>query len=200
VVLPEDLPVALDGLLQRMSYREARHLPVIEPVDGQIEALLKCWGPLGERHENEAVPFGQRQVVERKFLAIEAIPGLHRGGLQQLTLQAVAPAMVGTHDTGRGEAAGAAAAQRRPAMAAGVEEGACDVVLAAYHQDRLRVQIERDVAARLVEGAGAAYVDPVALPDLLEFALVVCRIKVVGRRQRFDGCRESGVTRITPYS
>ena len=86
VVLPEDLPVALDGLFQGVSYREARHLPVIQAVDGQIEALLKRRRPLGECHEDEAVPFGQGQGVEGKFMAVEAIAGLHRGGLQQFAL------------------------------------------------------------------------------------------------------------------
>src|SRR5262249_45214739 len=111
VVLPEHLPVALDGLAQAMPDGEGSELPCLEAAERQVEALLKGWRTLAERDENEAAPLGNGQPIEGYLAALEAIALLHRGGLQQLPLQAVAPTVIGADDARGAEAALGAAAQ-----------------------------------------------------------------------------------------
>src|SRR5580765_8637264 len=56
VVFPEDLPVALDCLAQRVADSEAPHLPVIEAREWQVKALGEGGRIVGEGDEDEAIP------------------------------------------------------------------------------------------------------------------------------------------------
>src|SRR5450631_1805058 len=57
VVLPKYLPIALDGLDQCVPDDQFRERPGIEPIQGQIENLLKRRRTLRQSDEDEPIPF-----------------------------------------------------------------------------------------------------------------------------------------------
>src|SRR4029077_4390782 len=181
VVLPEYLPVALNRLAQRMPYREIPQPPIIEPVQRQIKSRREWRRLIRQRGENETVPLIDRQAVQREIAHVEAIAVLLGRGLHEIAAQTVSPAVIRTHDAGGGKSALRASAQRGSPMPTGVVEGARDQVLGAGHEDRLVTHLEGAEAARCADLTRAADVDPVAVPDLGHFPLVVRRIEIKRR-------------------
>ena len=75
-------------------------------------------------------------------------------------------------------------AERRAAVPAGVVEGARPAIAVARHDQPLAADVSQKVVARIRQVLEPADADPVAMPDGLEFALVLRRVVVPGGRQR----------------
>ena len=97
VVFPENLPVALDVLLQHVTDHELFERPRIEPAQRQIEYLLESRRILGQRDEYETVPLPDADLVQRIVGHIEAAGMRLGGGAQQIALAGCRP----TRGTGR---------------------------------------------------------------------------------------------------
>src|SRR5215468_10703409 len=75
VVLPEHLPVALNGLGHAVADDELIELPVAEPLERYVDTGREGRRIGSERREHEAVPLHRRQAVERVVAHLEAIAG-----------------------------------------------------------------------------------------------------------------------------
>src|SRR5882762_5330464 len=164
-----------------MPHDQIAKLPIIEAVQWQIKTRTERRRLIRERGENEAVPLVNRQAVQREIAPVEAVARLPGRRLNELAAQTVSPAVIRTHDPGRGKAAFRSPAQRGSAMPTGVVESARDADLAAHHQDRLVTHLEGTEGTRCAKVTRTADVEPVAVPDLSHFPLVVRRIKIIRR-------------------
>src|ERR1700704_2578029 len=81
-------------------------------------------------------------------------------------------------------------------MPAGIVKSAREAVLAAHHQKRLVTHLEGAEGARCINVTRTADVDPVPIPDLGHFPLVVRRIKIKRRGKTVDGGRQAGITGV----
>src|ERR1700682_1686474 len=183
-----------------MPYDQIAQLPIIEAVQWQIKTCTERRRLIRQCGENEAVPLANRQAVQREIAPVEAVAVLPGRRLQEIAAQTVSPAVIRTHDSGRGESTFRGPAQRGSPMPTGVVEGARDAVLAAHHQDRLITHLEGTKGARRANITRTADVDPIPVPDPGHFQLVVRWIKIKRRGRAVDGGRKSVITGITSAS
>src|SRR5258707_13643526 len=120
VVLPEYFPIALDGLDQDVADDQLSQGPRVEPIQRQIENLFERRRIVGQRSEDETIPFLHADLVQRKIGHVEAA-GVSLGGrAQQVPLQVVGPRMVRADDAAGAQYSLGLAAQGRAAMLTGV--------------------------------------------------------------------------------
>src|SRR6202012_2975150 len=96
----------------------------------------------------------------------------------QLSLKAVAPAVIRTHYSRRWELPFGVLAKCRAAMAAGVIEPAQHTGLVAHEKNRLVAQLECLIGARGGNLDGTKCVDPVLAPDTCQLTLMVRIVEI----------------------
>src|ERR1700684_1762110 len=98
VVFPEYLPIALNGPEEDVADDQLSKGPSVEPIQRYIEVLLKRRRFVGQRNEDESIPFLDPDLVEREIRHIETARVSLRGRPQQIPLQVVNPRVVRTDD------------------------------------------------------------------------------------------------------
>src|SRR5882724_5768694 len=156
VVFPENLPIALDGLEQDVADDQLSEGPRVEPIQRQIENLLKRRRIVGQRNEDESIPFLHADLVERKIGHIETAGVSFRRSAQQIPLQIVSPSVVRTDDGAGAQQSIGLAAQGGAAMPAGVVKALQDTPIVAYQEYPLVAQFKRSERARTRHVAGSA--------------------------------------------
>ena len=163
-ILPEDLPVALDGLGEHVTHGEILERPGIEPVERRIEIPVEG-GRILQGHEHEAPCLAHPDLVQRVVRGVEPLAMPLGRRAQQVPLQAVRPGMVGADEGAGPKHPCAFAAQGRAPVPAGVVEALQHPVVVPDQQHPLIAEFEAAKGPRPGHVRGPADVDPVPLPD-----------------------------------
>src|SRR6202051_2583465 len=98
VVFPEYLPIALNCLEEDVADDQLSEGPCVEPIQRYIEVLFKRRRIVGQRNEDESIPFLDADFVEREIGHVETARVSLGGRAQQVPLQVVNPRVVWTDD------------------------------------------------------------------------------------------------------
>ncbi len=137
-----------------------------EPARERRERVRERLRLLGQVDEQEPLPLGQRDLMQRVVPLVEPRHLVHVRRPDQGPVERVGPRVIGALDR-LGEAAPRRLAEPRAAVAAHIIEGAHRVVLTAYHDDALAAHALGRVIPRLGELGGAAHADPAPREDAL---------------------------------
>src|SRR5260370_39466411 len=183
LVFPAYLPIALNGLEEDVADDQLSEGPCVEPIQRYIEVLFKRRRFVGQRNEDESIPFSDTDLVEREIGHVETARVRLGGRAQQVPLQVVNPRMVRTDDAAGAQHSLGLAAQSRAAMPTGVVKPLQGTLIVAHQEYLLVAQFKRSERSGARHVAGPADIHPVAIPNALQFPFVLTR-GVVGIRQQ----------------
>jgi len=166
VVLPEYLPIAADGLLQHVTHHQIAERPCVRRPEADRSSPRRR-RITAERDEQESAPFVHPYPVER------VIPELEPSGASWTRSGAIRPAgRTPRHGrTNDGPDASLLALAHRASRGAGRCCGTWTRPESSAAAAASARQLERAEGARSPDFARATHVDPVAVPDPLEFPL-----------------------------
>ena len=149
----------------RWTFRFGRLNRLNRPRSGS-KACLERLRPLGQVDEEEPLPAGDGDAVERPVGLVEALDIAGGGRADQAAVQGVGPGVVGALD-GLGEPAGVLLAEPGAPVAADVVVRPVAARPVAQHDDALLPDLLEEVVARIGDPLLPADADPAPQEDAL---------------------------------